>query len=190
MRIKDFVLKSLCVTFIFLNLATKTQLNSNEEWKKRPCNELLIGQYKCDKPEIDELTQAEKNCTKDNLVQVACYPANNVICDGLIFNSTRIGFYKQVTCRYVTKYNYQTTVLLSVFLGMFGADRFYLGYYAYGAIKLCTFGVLFIGYLVDMILIITQTLGPHDGSNYIVDYAQLLYPSLLYNNDTFNLTFN
>ena len=190
MKVKELMFKCLYVTFIYLNLAIKTQLTSNENWNQRPCDDLLLGQYKCDNPEIDEQSQAEKNCTKQRTVQVACYPAKNIICNGIVFNSTQIGFYKHVPCRYVTKYHYQTTVLLSVFLGMFGADRFYLGYYAYGAIKLCTFGVMFIGYLFDMILIITQSLGPSDGSSYIVDYAQLLYPSLIYNNDTFNLTFN
>ena len=163
---------------------------SNENWKKRPCSQLSIGQYKCDKPVIDEQTQSARNCSSDNTVSVACYPARNVTCDGKQFDSKQIGFYKSVRCRYVTKYHYQTAVLLSVFLGVFGADRFYLGYYAYGVIKLCTFGVMFIGYLFDMILIITQYLGPSDGSDYIVDYAQLLYPSMLYNNNTFNLTFN
>ena len=193
MKFKGFMYKSLVLTLIYLNFIcsqNNPHANSNANWKQRACSQLLMGQFKCDKPQIDEQTQAEKNCTKENLVQVACYPAKNVICDGKVFDSNTIGFYKNVKCRYVTKYHYQTAVLLSVFLGFLGADRFYLGYFAYGAIKLCTFGVMFIGYLVDMILIITQTLGPSDGSNYIVDYAQLLYPSMLYNNNTFNLTFN
>lgn len=53
---------------------------------------------------------------------------------------------------------------------MFGADRFYLGYYAIGLLKFCTFGFMLIGQLLDIILIITQVLRPADGSYYIIDY--------------------
>jgi TM2 domain-containing membrane protein YozV len=175
---------------LILLLALIFKGQTQQDWKQKPCSQLSMGQYKCDSALIDPKTQSEVNCTRSRLVQVACYPAVNVYCSGKQFDSFEVGFYKQVKCRYVTKYHYQTAVLLSVFLGFFGADRFYLGYFAYGLVKLCTFGVMFVGYLIDMILIITQTLEPADGSSYIVDYAQLLYPSILYNNNTFNLTFN
>lgn len=39
---------------------------------------------------------------------------------------------------------------LSFFLGVFGADRFYLGYYGQGVLKLLTFGWFGIGALVDL----------------------------------------
>lgn len=42
---------------------------------------------------------------------------------------------------------------LSFFLGVFGADRFYLGYYVSGALKLLTFGWFGIGAIVDLALI-------------------------------------
>lgn len=42
-------------------------------------------------------------------------------------------------------YSFETSLLLSVFLGMFGADRFYLGYPAIGLFKLCTLGCMFLG---------------------------------------------
>ena len=48
---------------------------------------------------------------------------------------------------------------------------------------------MLVGYLIDVLLIITQTLKPSDGSNYIVDYyGQLLIPTPSYNNNTFNVT--
>lgn len=53
---------------------------------------------------------------------------------------------------------------------MFGADRFYLGYHAIGLAKFCTLGFMFLGQLIDIILIATQTLGPADGSSYIMPY--------------------
>ena len=46
--------------------------------------------------------------------------------------------------------------LLSLFFGVFGVDRFYLGYPVIGLIKLCTFGMLGIGALADVLLILLQ----------------------------------
>ena len=42
---------------------------------------------------------------------------------------------------------------LSFFLGVFGADRFYLGKYVSGVVKLLTFGLFGIGAIVDLALI-------------------------------------
>lgn len=53
---------------------------------------------------------------------------------------------------------------------MFGIDRFYLGYPGIGLLKLCTMGFMFIGQLIDIILIATQIVGPADGSYYVIPY--------------------
>jgi TM2 domain-containing membrane protein YozV len=181
--IKFFILFSFCISL------SHSEEDKPIEWQRRSCSSLLLGQFKCDEPKIDERTQSEFNCTQNHTVLVACYPAENVYCDGRLFEGRTIGFYLEKPCRYVTKYHYQTAVLLSIFTGMFGVDRFYLGYYTIGIAKLCTFGLMFIGYLVDLILIITQYLEPADGSKYIVDYyGQVIYPSHVYNNYTFNVT--
>jgi len=69
--------------------------------------------------------------------------------------------------------------------------QFKIGYVAIGVLKTCTFGFMLIGYIWDLVLIISQVLRPSDGSNYIVDYyGQVLYPAPLYNNNTYNLTSN
>lgn len=67
-------------------------------------------------------------------------------------------------------YSFETALLLSIFLGMFGADRFYLGYPALGLLKFCTLGFMFLGSLIDLILIATQVVGPADGSAYVIPY--------------------
>lgn len=88
-------------------------------------------------------------------------------------NRTNIYLVSSFVCAvtpYRNGYHYDTALLLSIFLGMFGIDRFYLGYPAIGLLKFCTFGFMFLGQLVDVILIATQVVGPADGSAYIISY--------------------
>ena len=55
-------------------------------------------------------------------------------------------------------------LLLSIFLGGLGIDRFYLGYNLLGVLKLITLGGFGIWYLIDIILIVTGNLQPKRGS--------------------------
>lgn len=54
-------------------------------------------------------------------------------------------------------------LLLSIFLGTFGVDRFYLGHVGLGIAKLVTFGGCGIWWLVDVILIATGSLRDAEG---------------------------
>jgi TM2 domain-containing membrane protein YozV len=47
-----------------------------------------------------------------------------------------------------------TALALSFFLGVFGADRFYLGYALFGFIKFFTLGGFGLWYVIDIILLL------------------------------------
>lgn len=57
-------------------------------------------------------------------------------------------------------------LILSIFLGELGIDRFYLGYIGTGILKLITCGGVGIWWLIDLIMIATGKLKPKDGSEY------------------------
>jgi len=131
--------------------------------------ELLAGQFLCTSLDIDTETQQLRGCKIVNGTGKApqqCFALPGIICNSTC-NST---FTRYESCKWTNGYHFDTALLLSVFLGMFGIDRFYLGYPAIGLLKFSTLGFFFIGHLVDIILIASQTLGPADGSHYIINY--------------------
>ncbi|CAO3619606.1 unnamed protein product [Cunninghamella echinulata] len=63
----------------------------------------------------------------------------------------------------VSDRSYIIAVILAVFTGPFGIDRFYLGYVFWGIIKLLTGGVFGILYVIDVILIAVNALPDSSG---------------------------
>jgi len=133
------------------------------------CSNLRIGQYTCPLPTIDLDTQQPVRCNPSNRAPIECNLIEGLACnEGTGLNQSY--FILEHPCEYNEGHSLQTTLLLAIFLGMFGADRFYLGYYAIGLLKFCTFGFMLVGQLLDIILIATHVLRPASGAHYLVDY--------------------
>jgi len=61
------------------------------------------------------------------------------------------------------KRNYLVALLLSIFVGSLGVDRFYMGLIGTGILKLLTLGGCGIWWLIDVILIALNSLKDGDG---------------------------
>lgn len=77
-------------------------------------------------------------------------------------------FLKNVLCNWTAGCKWSTALILSLTLGGFGADRFYLGHWQEGIGKLFSFGGMGVWTLIDVVLIAIGYLGPADGSLYIM----------------------
>jgi TM2 domain-containing membrane protein YozV len=56
------------------------------------------------------------------------------------------------------------TLLLCLFLGLFGAHRFYIGKFSTGLLWLLTFGLFFMGWLVDLVVVLSKGFRDKHGS--------------------------
>jgi hypothetical protein len=126
------------------------------------CGDLREGQFVCQFPPVSTVTQEYETCSKNNTASAKCAPLAGIKCvengQEITFNGTQFSTDLEVNipCRWTNGMHYSTATVLSLFLGVFGIDRFYLGYPVLGIIKLSTFGMLGIGALTDFLLITLQ----------------------------------
>ncbi|XP_060825710.1 TM2 domain-containing protein CG11103 [Bombus pascuorum] len=71
-----------------------------------------------------------------------------------------------VPCIKYSNQFFVTTLLYSILLGFLGLDRFCLGHVGTGVGKLLTLGGVGVWWVFDIILIVTGSLQPEDGSNW------------------------
>jgi len=118
------------------------------------CYQLPTQNYDCS-------TNSSCSSTKRDLYIATCTVHEDTLCLG-----SRT-FQKLVQCNFTTGHSWTITFLLSIFLGGFGADRFYLGYAGWGVFKLLSLGGLGVWTFIDVILVGIGYLTPADGSLYI-----------------------
>ncbi|XP_064407621.1 TM2 domain-containing protein 1-like [Halichondria panicea] len=176
---------ALFLVLLTLSMSTRAVLDDCTCLVDCKCKKSLRpGQYYCASPDVDTDSQAIRNCNRDTgTVEVPCYAAPNVSCGGLPYNATQCIFTESRPCTFVNgkRYNYYLAVGLSLFLGMLGVDRFYLGYPAIGLMKLCTMGFFLIGHLLDFLLILLQVVGPADQTGYYAPFYGPLVSRVLVN---------
>ncbi|XP_014238014.1 TM2 domain-containing protein almondex isoform X2 [Trichogramma pretiosum] len=122
----------------------------------RYCYQTEPSEHKCLKKNACNSVASPKQYYRSN-----CTVYGNILCLGnRIFN-------KNLPCNWTSGYRWSTALILSITLGGFGADRFYLGHWQEGIGKLFSFGGLGVWTLIDVMLISMRYLGPADGSLYI-----------------------
>ncbi|XP_055377839.1 TM2 domain-containing protein almondex [Condylostylus longicornis] len=127
----------------------------NRTMNCRYCYQTEIWQHRCELKghcnSMDPKARYKTNCTV----------YDNVLCLG------NREFSKRVPCNWTHGYKWSTALIISLTLGGFGADRFYLGHWQEGIGKLFSFGGLGVWTIIDVLLISLHYLGPADGSLFI-----------------------
>ncbi|KAM5126921.1 TM2 domain-containing protein 3-like isoform 2-T2 [Callospermophilus lateralis] len=118
-----------------------------------------------------QLPETDYECSNStSCMTVSCprqrYTTNCTVRDHIHCLGNRT-FPKMLYCNWTGGYKWSTAMALSITLGGFGADRFYLGQWREGLGKLFSFGGLGILTLIDVLLIGVGYVGLADGSLYI-----------------------
>ncbi|KAF8366565.1 hypothetical protein PRIPAC_84394, partial [Pristionchus pacificus] len=119
------------------------------------CWQLEEYEYKC---------SSNDNCTGTSSTKwgpVECIVKPHVFCLG------NRRFWKNMRCNVSKGYSWSRTLFLSITLGGFGIDRFYLGLWKSAIGKLFSFGGLGVWTLVDAILVALGYIKPIDCQRYV-----------------------
>lgn len=128
----------------------------NKKYICRYCYQTENWEHKCELKATCDSTASPRDIYTTN-----CTVSGDVLCLG------HRTFNKRVICNWTRGYRWTTALALSITLGGFGADRFYLGHWQEGIGKLFSFGGLGVWTIIDVVLISLHYLGPADGSLYL-----------------------
>lgn len=99
----------------------------------------------------EDVEQTKVHC--EALPEIECYGDRKFLREG-------------IPCIKYSGHYFTTTLLYSILLGFLGMDRFCLGQTGTAVGKLLTLGGVGVWWVVDVILLVTNSLQPEDGSNW------------------------
>lgn len=154
-----------CKIFFFIKLLSLIILNYYYFINIKGTNVItktFTCQYCFQVPEYLHICTSNRDCKPKSMEYyiATCTVPDDVICLG-----SRT-FQKQVECSVVSNHSWKKAFLLSLFMGGFAADRFYLGHVGWGMFKLLTLGGVGIWVIIDFLLISLRVVGPADGSGF------------------------
>ncbi|CAF3057229.1 unnamed protein product [Rotaria sp. Silwood2] len=141
------------------------------------CQFLSSDYYQCES--VEDIPENEtRSCQKKNGRRFGGEKSTEVehtsilcrIYDGIQCKGNRSFIIDNVPCIKYSSHYFISTLLYSIFLGLFAVDRFSLGHIGIAVGKMITLGGLGLWWIIDIILLISGKLMPQDESNWIIQH--------------------